>query len=234
MRGDLLSALLRFPGKAPSQNQVVGGPGTGRHLGLAPRLVPPTAVLHPCGRIECGRLHLGSCFLALWGFGYDHLSLPLQRCRQRILHLGKGELYPRLAMAFVIAPPALMLLPAAIGLMRRRRLLSFEDFPQEEKAVVPAPPPAVTPPTHREVVPLTKKALTIAGILALLGLVLIIAFPAPHLGDFWDVRMGRREAQGIATKHLTERVLPSDASRGPQRLLLWGKPGFFAPGERLC
>ena len=115
-----------------------------------------------------------------------------------------GELYPRLAMAFVIALPALMLLPAAISLLRRRNLLSFEDFPQEEKIVVPAPPPAVTPPTHREVVPLTKKALTIVGFLALLGLVIITALPAPHLGDFLDVGIGREEGQRIATKHLTE------------------------------
>jgi len=120
-----------------------------------------------------------------------------------------GELYPRLAMAFVIALPALMLLPAAISLLRRRKLLSFEDFLPEEKVVVPAPPPAVTPPTHRKVVPLTKKALTIAGVLALLGLVLIIASPAPHLGDFLDVGIGRGEAQRIATKYLTELGLPT-------------------------
>jgi hypothetical protein len=120
-----------------------------------------------------------------------------------------GELYPRLAMAFVIALPALMLLPAAISLLWRRKLLSFEDFLPEEKVVVPAPPPAVTPPTHRKVVPLTKKALTIAGVLALLGLVLIIASPAPHLGDFLDVGIGRGEAQRIATKYLTELGLPT-------------------------
>jgi hypothetical protein len=97
-----------------------------------------------------------------------------------------------------------MLLPAAIGLLRRRKLLSFGDFPQEKKVVMPTPPLAVTPPTHREVVPLTKKALTTAGILALLGLVIIIAFPAPYLGDFLDVGVGRGEAQGIATQHLTD------------------------------
>jgi hypothetical protein len=115
-----------------------------------------------------------------------------------------GELYPRLAMAFVVALPALMLLPAVTSLLQRRKLLASEDFPQEEKRVVPAPPPAVTPPTHRKVVPLTKKALIITGALALLGLVLIIALPAPHLGDFLDVGIGRGEAQRIATKHLTE------------------------------
>jgi hypothetical protein len=120
-----------------------------------------------------------------------------------------GELYPRLAMAFVIALPALMLLPAAISLLRRRKLLSFEDFPQEEKVVVPTLPSTVAPPTHREIVPLTKRALAIAGILALLGMVLIIAFPTPHLGDFLDVGIGRGEAQGIAIKHLTELELPT-------------------------
>jgi hypothetical protein len=117
----------------------------------------------------------------------------------------------RAGLIFVLALPALTLLPAVWDRLHGRRLLLPADFPAEPEPA--APPVAGTcragtgmagelevryAPVHR----LPARVLAIVVVAAAFALAFLIAVTPPHLGSFLNVAIGRDQAVKAARDEL--------------------------------
>lgn len=124
-----------------------------------------------------------------------------------------GDWPSKVGLTFVLALPALTLLPAAWGRLRGRHLLRPEDFLPEPLPPPPLPAEPLPAPGCAPARRLSGRVLAVFAILAVLGLAFVLLLPPPKLGSFLDVALTREQAEGTARDKLRELGLSADGYR---------------------